>query len=1225
MYTFCTSQNASGYCIGGTYPQGELIQGSDGNFYGTTNEGGANGGPYDIQGGTIFKISPSGALTALYNFCSQGGSACTDGELPVAGLVQGNDGNFYGTTGNGGIACPADPGTEPGTVPGCGTVYKVTPSGTYTLIHSFTGGSDGAFPNSKLVEGPDGNLYGTTSCCYTSSAQNLDVSGTVFKITPSGTLTTLYALPTIQAGGEPGGGSGFFLGSDGNFYGTDTYYDADEDSNPDISHTHGGVYKITSSGDATFLYGFLSYPDGSYPASAPVQGADGNIYGTTPFGGSPLDNGGSVYELAVSPSLQPPVSLTLSDQTTQPSQSVTLNWSVANAYSTTLQQCYAFVQGSPSGAGTWTGLQTGTFNAANNPPYSGSATITPTADGVYTYALTCGGMESGFATLVVGAPPTLTVTTTSLPAGQAGVAYAQTLQANGGVTPYTWSVSSGSLPAGTALSPTGIVSGTPTTAGASSFTVEVKDSESTPQTATASLTISISLSPLAISTTSLPGGSVGVAYSQTLQATGGIAPYTWNIASGALPPGISLSSTSGVISGTPTSAATFAFTVQAKDSESTPQTATAGLNIVVNSTTLAISSPSLPGATVGTAYSQTLQATGGVSPYTWSISAGSLPAGLTLATTGVISGTPSSAGTANFTVEVKDSESTPQTATANLSVTVNPVSLSITTTSLPNGTVGTAYLQTVQASGGVAPYSWSVSSGSLPAGLSVAATTGVISGTPTTAAKSSFTIGVKDSESTPETATASLTITISPTGLTITTSSLPAGTIGTAYSQTLQASGGVAPYTWSVSSGSLPAGLSLAASTGVISGSPTTAATSTFTVEVKDSESTPQTATASLSITVSPTGLTITTAGLPAATVGMAYSQTLQAGGGVAPYTWSVSAGSLPGGLSLAAGSGVISGTPTASGGSSFTIEVKDSESTPLTTTAKLSITVNPTALVVTTSSLPTGTVGTAYSQTLQASGGIAPYTWSVSSGTLPAGLSLATSTGVVSGTPTTAASANFTVEVKDSESTPETASASLSVTVNASVAPSFSLAASPTSLTIVAGQSGTSTITLTPAGGFSGTVNLSCSGLPQYSTCAFSPATLSPAGSNTALTTTLTMTTNVTTTSLLGDGFQRIPSAGSKMICAAAGLTSLVLCFGFRRRIFAASRFCSVLVLAIGLILACMGFISGCGGGSGNTGGSSTPTGPVTPAGNSTVTVTGSAGNGGAQETVNLTVTVTQ
>lgn len=570
-------------------------------------------------------------------------------------------------------------------------------------------------------------------------------------------------------------------------------------------------------------------------------------------------------------------------------------------------------------------------------------------------------------------------------------------------------------------------------------------------------------------------------------------------------------------------------------------------------------------------------------------------------------------------------ESTPQTATANLSVTVNPVPLSITITSLPNGTVATAYSQTVQASGGVAPYSWSISSGSLPAGLSLAASTGVISGTPTQAAKSSFTIGVKDSESTPETATASLTITINPVSLTITTSALPGGTIGTAYSQTLQVSGGVAPYTWSVSAGSLPAGLSLAASTGVISGSPATAATSTFTVEVKDSESTPQTAMASLSITVSPTGLTITTLGLPAATVGTAYSQTLQAGGGVAPYTWTVSAGSLPSGLSLAAGSGVISGTPTASGISSFTIEVKDSESTPLTATVKLSITVNPTALVVTTSSLPAGTVGTAYSQTLQASGGVAPYTWSVSIGTLPAGLSLAPGTGVISGTPTAAASSNFTVEVKDSESTPEAASASLSITVNASVSPSFSLAASPTSLTIVAGQSGTSTITLTPAGGFSGTVNLSCSGLPQYSTCTFSPTTLSPAGSNTALTTTLTIATNVTTTSSLKDDFRGIPLAGLKRVYAAGGLTSLVLCFGFRRRILAASRFCSMLVLAIGLILGCMGLISGCGGGSGNAGGSSTPTGPVTPAGNSTVTVTGSAGSGGAQATVDLAVTITQ
>ena len=172
------------------------------------------------------------------------------------------------------------------------------------------------------------------------------MSGTVFKITTTGDLTTIYALPTIQGGGEHGGGSGLFLGSDGNFYGTDKYYNADG--------AYGGLYKITSSGDATFLYGFLSYPDGAYPEAPPVQGADGNLYGTTPFGGVSLDSGaydsGTVYKVAFSQSLQPPVSLTLSDQTTQLGQPVTLNWSVTNAYSATLQECYAFVQGSPSGS-----------------------------------------------------------------------------------------------------------------------------------------------------------------------------------------------------------------------------------------------------------------------------------------------------------------------------------------------------------------------------------------------------------------------------------------------------------------------------------------------------------------------------------------------------------------------------------------------------------------------------------------------------------------------------------------------------------------------------------------------------------------------------------------------------------------------------------------------------------------------------------------------------------
>ena len=171
-----------------------------------------------------------------------------------------------------------------------------------------------------------------------------------------------------------------------------------------------------------------------------------------------------------------------------------------------------------------------------------------------------------------------------------------------------------------------------------------------------------------------------------------------------------------------------------------------------------------------------------------------------------------------------------------------PAAPTITTSSLPAGTVGTAYSQSLSASGGTTPYSWSVTSGSLPAGLSLGSG-GTISGTPTSAGTSTFTVQVSGGG----TATKSLSITVNPASLQVTTSSLPAGTVGTAYSQSLSASGGTTPYSWSVTSGSLPAGLSLG-SGGTISGTPTSAGTSTFTVQVSGGG----TATKSLSVTVNP-------------------------------------------------------------------------------------------------------------------------------------------------------------------------------------------------------------------------------------------------------------------------------------------------------------------------------------------------------------------------------------
>src|ERR1035441_9456128 len=270
------------------------------------------------------------------------------------------------------------------------------------------------------------------------------------------------------------------------------------------------------------------------------------------------------------------------------------------------------------------------------------------------------------------------------------------------------------------------------------------------------------------------------------------------------------------------------------------------------------------------------------------------------------------------------------------------------------------------------------------------------------------------------------------TSLGITTTSLPSGTLTYQYSVTLGASGGVPPYTWSLTSGSLPPGLNLDPASGLISGTPTTADTYPFTVQVADSQSPPATASAPLSITVNTilTQLTVVTTSLPPGTQNTGYSAMLAATGGVTPYTWSVTAGSLPVGLHLNANTGAITGTPSGAGISNFTVQVTDFQLS--TASAPLSITITPAvALSITTTSLPSGTAGIAYSATLAAAGGVYPYTWSLTSGTLPDGLHLNASTGAITGTPTTAGTSNFTVQVVDSETPPATASAPLSIVIS--------------------------------------------------------------------------------------------------------------------------------------------------------------------------------------------------
>ncbi len=610
-------------------------------------------------------------------------------------------------------------------------------------------------------------------------------------------------------------------------------------------------------------------------------------------------------------------------------------------------------------------------------------------------------------------------TTSPLPAGTEGVAYNLQLAATGGTSPYTFAVTSGSLPAGLSLSAAGVITGTPTSAGTASFTVTVTDNIGTTSPKTFALTINCPTLTIT-SATPLPSATESQAYSFQLASSGGIAPIAWTVASGALPAGLTLAS-SGLLAGTPTAPGTFNFTLRATDSCSpTPQTPTKAFSLVVNPAPipLVISSTSpLPAGTEGTAYSTQLAATGGTTPYTWSLSAGTLPTGTTLSSAGLISGTPTATGIFSFTIRVTDSLAA--TTTKPFTITITCTTLAITSTSpLSNGTVGQAYSFQFTASGGKLPVTWSLASGTLPAGLTLSSA-GLLSGTPTTTATSTFGIRATDSCSpTPQTAINTFSVTINPAPVPLsilTTSPLPAGTQGQAYSTQLQATGGTSPYTWTISAGTLPTGLSLNTSTGVISGTPTTLSSVSVTFRVTDAVAATTTKPLSFSITC-PTLTLVSTSPLPNGTQNSPYSFQFQASGGITPYTWTRTGGAFPTGLSLAS-SGLLSGTPTASGGFSPVVQVADSCSTPQTTSNTFALTIAPAVVplvIVTNTPLPSATVGVAYSTTVSATGGTLPYFWSVISGALPAGLTLNSTTGVISGTPTTSQTTTPTIQVTD-------------------------------------------------------------------------------------------------------------------------------------------------------------------------------------------------------------------
>ena len=514
--TFTQSVLHSFAPVDGIQPTG-VIQASDGNFYGTAYFGGPGAGTScpqsDIQGqlseflgcGTIFKLGADGTFSVIHNM-----DATKEGSQPGQ-LIEGSDGNLYG------VAFEGGPKNH-------GTVFRLTTSGKFTVLYSFTGGIDGAYPLT-LILANDENLYGTTV-----QGGGADNFGTIFRVTTSGTLNTLYSFTWGSSVGLVQGSDGDFYGmagcttfrfnkltgtsrvlstfcsfggytgpfslepilgitpaislpttggvsqsgcpttpfvpppafypniltegSDGNFYGAwpGSYFICAVYLTPDsgqefVDLDFGSIFRVSPDGTSAILYPFDPpplpslplYPPGGFFVSSGVvgsymglMGSDGNFYGTelrmTPDGvytdpklgisGPYLVQGsdGSIYgtsgsallKLTPTPRMAGPVQLSFSSTTVTQGSAVNLSWSVANAFSATMQQCNAFVQRVhlqgdnatelPSGVGNWTGLQAGSIS---NGYYSGSTVITPNAVGTYIYALTCGGQESGFATLTV--------------------------------------------------------------------------------------------------------------------------------------------------------------------------------------------------------------------------------------------------------------------------------------------------------------------------------------------------------------------------------------------------------------------------------------------------------------------------------------------------------------------------------------------------------------------------------------------------------------------------------------------------------------------------------------------------------------------------------------------------------------------------------------------------------------------------------------------------------
>ena len=490
-------------------------------------------------------------------------------------------------------------------------------------------------------------------------------------------------------------------------------------------------------------------------------------------------------------------------------------------------------------------------------------------------------------------------------------------------------------------------------------------------------TLTIVDEPIVLTPASLPNGVVGTPYNQDIDASGGgITPYSFSITGGALPPGLTLAA-DGEISGTPIAQGTFNFDVTAHD-RFMAASGSGAYSVTIMAPEIGIDPTTLPIATVGTAYEQPLTASGGTTPYSYAVTGGSLPAGMGMDGDGIIDGTPEVSGDFAFTVTATDAHAQVGDQGFTLSV-IAPV-IGIAPTAVPDATVGVDYEVLFVATGGNGPHTFAVTAGSLPAGLFLSSD-GTLNGAPTTPGDYEFTVTATDTFN--QTGGQAYDISVHNAVIAISPASVPAGVVGTAFSQALSASGGTGPYSYMISGGSLPQGMGMDGD-GIIDGTPEEPGSFGFSVTATDAFG--QTGEKNYSLSINAPTILLSPATLPDGEVGSEYGQVLIASGGNAPYSFALSAGALPAGMHFDS-DGTLAGTPTVAGNFGLTITATDNYDQ--TGTQAYVLAISGATITLGPTSLPNGAVGLAYQQALSASGGSDPYSFAITDGNLPSGMAL--------------------------------------------------------------------------------------------------------------------------------------------------------------------------------------------------------------------------------------------